>query len=115
MDLASAQGQTLSRLPALSPGVHEDSRGCAPRVGIEERGRANVWGFDAKRLGSGLGSTPLDIVVLFADSPRGPAVSPDGTTVYAAAFHSGSQTTAWSSRSRTTLDDTSTESNSRST
>ena len=41
-----------------------------------------------------LGGTPLAIVTLFGDTPRALAVSPDGgTTVYAAVFHSGNQTT----------------------
>jgi DNA-binding beta-propeller fold protein YncE len=57
-------------------------------------GRADVWVFDATDLGTSLGGTPLTIVTLFADTPRALAVSPDGNTVYAAAFHSGNQTTA---------------------
>jgi DNA-binding beta-propeller fold protein YncE len=48
-----------------------------------------VWVFDAGALGDG---TPATIVTLFADTPRALAVSPDGGTVYAAAFHSGNQT-----------------------
>ncbi|WP_044250448.1 beta-propeller fold lactonase family protein [Chondromyces apiculatus] len=57
-------------------------------------GRADVWVFDAAALGSTLAGTPLTIVTLFSDTPRALAVSPDGNTVYAAAFHSGNRTTA---------------------
>ncbi len=59
-------------------------------------GRADVWVFDADNLGATLGGTPLagTPIVLFTDTPRALAVSADGNTVYAAAFHSGNQTTA---------------------
>src|SRR5262249_28155146 len=50
-------------------------------------GRADVWVFDADALGASLGGTPLTIVTLFSDTPRALAASPDGGTVYAAAFH----------------------------
>jgi sugar lactone lactonase YvrE len=56
-------------------------------------GRADVWVFDPTNLGATLGGVPLTIVTLFSDKPRALAVSPDGATVYAAAFHSGNQTT----------------------
>jgi len=56
-------------------------------------GRADVWVFDASALGNGLGGTPLAIVPLFSDTPRALAVTPDGTRVYAAGFHTGNQTT----------------------
>jgi len=56
-------------------------------------GRADVWVFDAANLGSPMGGTPLTIVTLFGDTPRALAVSPDGTRVYAAVFHSGNRTT----------------------
>ena len=56
-------------------------------------GRALVQVFDATALGAPLGGTPIANIELFADTPRGLAVTPDGTTVYAAAFHSGNQTT----------------------
>jgi DNA-binding beta-propeller fold protein YncE len=72
------RGQNTGRDPQLTtPGV----------------GRADVWVFDAANLGSGLGGTPLTVVTLFADTPRALAVSPDGGTVYAAAFLSGNRTT----------------------
>ena len=56
-------------------------------------GRADVWVFDASDLGAALGGTPLTIVNLFCDTPRALAVDPSGDHVYAAAFHSGNQTT----------------------
>lgn len=56
--------------------------------------RADVWVFDANNPGKTLGGTPLKIIELFGDTPRALAVSPDGTTVYAAVFHSGNQTAA---------------------
>ncbi len=59
-------------------------------------GRADVWVFDAANLGTTLGGTPLTIVTLFGDTPRALAVSPDGSTVYAAVFQSGNRTTTLS-------------------
>ncbi len=56
-------------------------------------GRADVWVFDATALGNTLGGTASTIVTLFGDTPRALAVSPDGSTVYAAIFHSGNRTT----------------------
>jgi len=57
--------------------------------------RALVWVFDADAVRSdpSLGGTPSAVLELFADTPRALAVSPDGATVYAAAFLSGNQTT----------------------
>jgi len=57
-------------------------------------GRADVWVFDAFNLGTSLGGDRLTEITLFADTPRALAVTPDGKTVYAAAFNSGNQTTA---------------------
>jgi DNA-binding beta-propeller fold protein YncE len=57
-------------------------------------GRADVWVFDARHLGNSLGGDPLTIVTLFSDTPRALAVTPDGSRVYVAAFHSGNRTTA---------------------
>ncbi len=65
-----------------------------PQLTTQGVGRADVWVFDATSLGATLGGTPIEIVRFFADTPRALAVSPDGNTVYAAAFHSGNQTTA---------------------
>ena len=56
--------------------------------------RALVFVFDAADLGSALGGTPETVVELFGDTPRALAATPDGSTVYAAVFHSGNQTTA---------------------
>ena len=72
------RGQNTSRDPQLStPGV----------------GRADVWVFSRSALGNSFGGDPLTVVTLFADTPRALAVSPDGGTVYAAAFASGNRTT----------------------
>jgi len=65
-----------------------------PQLTTEGIGRADVWVFDATALGATIGGTPVEIVSFFADTPRALAVSADGNTVYAAAFHSGNQTTA---------------------
>ncbi|WNG34124.1 hypothetical protein F0U61_11165 [Archangium violaceum] len=54
-------------------------------------GRADVWVFDANNLGGSLGGNPLSIVTLFSDTPRALAATPDGSRVYAAAFHSGNR------------------------
>ncbi len=64
-----------------------------PQPGTPGVGRADVWVFDAGRLGATLAGTPLTIVTLFSDTPRALAVSPDGGRVYAAAFQSGNRTT----------------------
>ena len=65
-----------------------------PQLTTASVGRADVWVFDATNLGNTLGGTPHRIVTLFSDTPRALAVSPDGNTVYAAAFFSGNQTTS---------------------
>ena len=65
-----------------------------PQLTTPGVGRADVWVFGANNLGSSLGGTPMTILTLFADTPRALAVSPDGSLVYAAAFHSGNRTTA---------------------
>ncbi len=56
-------------------------------------GRADVWVFDANDLGAAVGGQRLTKITLFADTPRALAATPDGKTVYAAAFFSGNQTT----------------------
>jgi DNA-binding beta-propeller fold protein YncE len=56
-------------------------------------GRSLVWAFNADSLGSNLGGNPIAILALFSDTPRALAVSPNGATVYAAAFKSGNRTT----------------------
>jgi hypothetical protein len=64
-----------------------------PRLLTSGIGRADVWVFDTAALGPEPGGAPLTIVTLFGDTPRALAATPDGSTVYAAVFHSGSQTT----------------------
>jgi DNA-binding beta-propeller fold protein YncE len=63
-----------------------------PQLTTPGVGRADVWVFDSHALGNSLGGSPLNIITLFADTPRALAVSPDGSKVYAAAFHSGNRT-----------------------
>ncbi len=65
-----------------------------PQITTEGIGRADVWVFDADAPGSGPLTSALTIVTLFTDTPRALAVSADGASVYAAGFHSGSQTTS---------------------
>src|SRR5262249_57635939 len=57
------------------------------------QGRAVVQVFDATSLGAALGGTPIASLVLFSDTPRALARTPDGSRVFAAAFHSGNRTT----------------------
>jgi sugar lactone lactonase YvrE len=57
-------------------------------------GRAVVQVYDATNLGSALGGTPIASLPLFADTPRALARTPDGSRVFAAAFHSGNRTTS---------------------
>jgi YVTN family beta-propeller protein len=68
--------------------------GFDPQLTVPGVGRADVWVFDADALGHSLGGHPLAVVKLFTDTPRALAVTPDGTRVYAAGFHTGNQTTA---------------------
>jgi len=65
-----------------------------PQFSTPGVGRADVWVFNADGLGSSLGGTPLTIVTLFTDTPRALAVTPDGSRVYAAGFHTGNRTTS---------------------
>jgi len=55
-------------------------------------GRALVQVWNPASLGAALGGTPLTNIVLFGDVPR--ALATNGTTVWAAVFHSGNLTTA---------------------
>ncbi len=57
-------------------------------------GRAVVQVYDATALGTALGGTPIASLALFADTPRALARTPDGSRVFAAAFHSGNRTTS---------------------
>ncbi|GAC1538746.1 MAG: hypothetical protein NVS3B10_03320 [Polyangiales bacterium] len=67
--------------------------GFDPQLTTAGIGRADVWVFDADALGDALGGTPTTIINLFSDTPRALAVTPDGSTVYAAGFDSGNRTT----------------------
>jgi DNA-binding beta-propeller fold protein YncE len=64
-----------------------------PQINTPGVGRADVWVFDADNLGGTLGGAPVTILSLFTDTPRALAVTPDGSTVYAAGFMTGNQTT----------------------
>jgi DNA-binding beta-propeller fold protein YncE len=57
-------------------------------------GRAIVQVYDPANLGTSHAGKPIANVILFGDTPRPLAVSPDGNTVYAGIFQSGNQTTA---------------------
>src|SRR5262245_22303948 len=65
-----------------------------PQLATPGVGRADVWVFDAASGGdsTSMGGTPLTILTFFADTPRALAVTPDGSKVYVAAFHSGNAT-----------------------
>src|SRR5262249_10410349 len=67
--------------------------GSDPQLTTPGVGRADVWTFDADHLGDSMGGAPLAVVTLFTDTPRALAVTPDGSRVYAAGFHTGNQTT----------------------
>lgn len=56
-------------------------------------GRADVWAFDATALGATLGGTPLSVISVFGDKPRGLTVTNGGSRVHVAVFRSGNQTT----------------------
>ncbi len=64
-----------------------------PQFTTEGIGRADVWVFNAATSDTTIGGTPVEILSFFADTPRALATSPNGDTVYVAAFHSGNQTT----------------------
>lgn len=56
-------------------------------------GRHDVWVFDTQQTPDTFDANRARVIQLFSDTPRALAVSPDGMTVYSAAFHSGNQTT----------------------
>jgi DNA-binding beta-propeller fold protein YncE len=64
-----------------------------PQLLTHSVGRADVWVFDADHLGPSLAGDPLTIETLYTDTPRALAVTPDGSRVYAAGFHTGNRTT----------------------
>ncbi len=83
-----------SRRRAFITAAHRGQNGgFDPQLTTEGIGRADVWVFDANNLGSSLGGTPLTRITLFTDAPRALAVTPDGSKVYAAGFHTGNRTT----------------------
>jgi DNA-binding beta-propeller fold protein YncE len=64
-----------------------------PQLSTPGVGRADVWVFDANAANAAsMGGLPLTILTFFAEMPRALAVTPDGSKVYAAAFHSGNAT-----------------------
>jgi len=85
-------GQTRAFITAAHRG---QNRPGDPELLTGGVGRSDVWVFDATSLGAALGGTPLTVLNLFGDTPRALAVTPDPdhSTVYAAVFHSGNQTT----------------------
>lgn len=64
-----------------------------PKLTTPGIGRADVWVFNVDSLGPEPGGAPEKIVNLFGDTPRALAATPDGSTVYAAVYHSGNRTT----------------------
>jgi len=67
--------------------------GFDPQLTTPGIGRADVWVFDTGNLGNSLGGKPMTVLTLFTDTPRALATTPDGSTVYAAGFHTGNRTT----------------------
>ena len=64
-----------------------------PQLATEGVGRADVWVLDAAAgADASMGGSPLTVLTFFAEMPRALAVTPDGSKVYAAAFHSGNAT-----------------------
>ena len=80
------RGQNSPYSPAILPNNPSE----ATTAGI---GRADVWVFDSNNVGKGLGGKPETVITLFTDTPRALAVTPDGSTVYAAGFLTNNQTT----------------------
>jgi DNA-binding beta-propeller fold protein YncE len=72
--------------------AHRGQNGFDPQLTTPGVGRADVWVLSGPSPGYYIASR----LVLFGDTPRALAVSPDGTRVYAAVFHSGNRTTALS-------------------
>jgi len=78
----------------MDPSIAGVSGAGDPQLTSEGIGRADVWVFDATTSDTTIGGTPVAILSFFADTPRALATSPNGGTVYVAAFHSGNQTTS---------------------
>ena len=64
-----------------------------PQLTTAGVGRADIWVFDTNKTADTFEYLPTTIITLFADTPRALAVTPDGKTVYAAAYLSGNRTT----------------------
>jgi YVTN family beta-propeller protein len=64
-----------------------------PQLTTPGVGRADVWVFDTNIETIPIEYRPTTVITLFADTPRALAVTPDGKTVYAAAYLSGNKTT----------------------
>src|SRR5271167_2077188 len=88
---------SLASVPGIAPNSNPGQTIAGdPQLTTPGIGRADVWVFDATNLDQGnpgatIGGVPIQVVTLFGDTPR--ALATDGTTVYAAIFHSGNQTT----------------------
>ncbi len=78
----------------LDPSIAAVTGAGDPQLTTEGIGRADVWVFDATTSDTTIGGTPVAILSFFADTPRALAASPNGDTVYVAAFQSGNQTTS---------------------
>jgi DNA-binding beta-propeller fold protein YncE len=92
-DIVFAQGRAY-----VTAAHRGQNTGRDPQISTPGVGRADVWVFDPAALGTTLAGTPVTVLSLFADTPRALTVSPDGNTVYAAAFGSGNKTTALAER-----------------
>ncbi|MFT4571242.1 MAG: cysteine-rich repeat protein [Candidatus Binatia bacterium] len=86
-------GGTAGNLAFITAAHRGQNNPNSSQLTSEGVGRADVWVFDADNLGSSLGGDEETIITLFGDTPRALAVSADGSTVYAAVFHSGNRTT----------------------
>ena len=96
-----SQGR-VARGPSLRPRTGDSSRPThrspvcpvpAIRNSRHPGSAGPTFGSLTRQLGGDARRDALAIVTLFGDTPRALAVSPDGSTVYAAVFRSGSQTT----------------------
>ena len=90
-DIVFAGGQNQK---AFITAAHRgQNTGFDPALTTPGLGRADIWVYNALTPGKGLGGKADAVINLFGDTPRGLAVSADGSRVYAGVFHSGNQTT----------------------
>ena len=88
-----------SRSRAFITTAHRgQNTGRDPQLAVPGVPRADVWVFDADRLGETLGGIPSAVISLFTDTPRALAATPDGSKVYAAGFLTGNRTTTVNER-----------------